>query len=90
MSDMGDAFAGLRELSQIKRKSNRENSRKLLTDAGVSFTVHNDGAHLIVERRWDFWPGTGKWTDRRGGSEYRRGVFPLIAAIHRAKVGRTR
>ncbi len=80
---MGEAFAGLRELSQIKRESNRTNSRKLLADAGVSFTAHNDGAHLIVERRWDFWPGTGKWIDRRGG-KYRRGVFPLLAAIQRA------
>ena len=84
MSDIGEAFEGQREASQIKRASNREASRRLLDDAGVAFTVHNDGAHLVVERRWDFWPGTGKWIDRRGG-KYRRGVFPLLAAITRVK-----
>lgn len=89
MSEIGDIFAGHREGSILKRARNRETSRRLLSDAGVSFTIHNDGAHLIVERRWDFWPGTGKWIDRRGG-KYRRGVFLLLAAIHRTKAERTR
>ena len=83
MSDIGEIFAGQREASQAKRASNREASRRLLDDADVAFTVHNDGAHLVVEQRWDFWPGTGKWIDRQGG-KYRRGVFTLLRAIRRA------
>ncbi|KKN56856.1 hypothetical protein LCGC14_0567810 [marine sediment metagenome] len=83
MSDLGETFDGLREHSQKKRAANRASSRGLLEHAGVAFTVHNDGAHLVVAGRWDFWPGTGKWIDRQGG-KYRRGVFPLIKAIRSA------
>lgn len=77
-------WAGLREYfknaSQARRAGNREESPKLLTAAGVTFTTHNLGAHLIVdgpECVVDFWPGTGKWIVRKGGPTG-RGVFKLL------------
>lgn len=79
MSDMGDDFRALREHSQEKRAGNRESSAEILKRAGVDFTVHNRGAHLIVRHggiRVDFWPGTGKWSSRGGRND--RGVFKLL------------
>jgi hypothetical protein len=84
--DMADDFRALREESQRRRQSNREQSPLALTAAGLQFTVHNDGAHLVVCARWDFWPGTGKWIDRktkRGG----RGVFQLIRMVQALQGG---
>lgn len=86
MSEIGDAFAALREVSQIKRASNRENGARLLREAGIDYTSHNNHAHLVIRDRWDYWPGTGKWIDRRGG-KHRRGVAGLLAAIAKLKDG---
>jgi hypothetical protein len=77
LAAMGYLF---RARSKIKRASNREDSPKLLDEAGVTYTVHNLGAHLIVdgpECVVDFWPGTGKWIVRAGGPTG-RGVLPLL------------
>lgn len=80
--DVKSALAGM---SQDKRAGNRENSPKLLDAAGIAYTVHNGGAHLIVRHvgiTVDFWPGTGMWTPRKGSPKPRqkepRGVRPLI------------
>lgn len=74
-----------REAERKKKKAdNRDNGQRLLTENGIAFTVHNKGAHLVVVDgacTWDYWPGTGKWC-MRGTSNYRRGVFPLIQAVH--------
>lgn len=84
MSDMGDDFKALREESQIKRASNRNNASEILKKAGVSFLIKNGGAHFVVfclaesqKPQFDFWPGTGKFINRntkRSG----RGIFNLI------------
>jgi len=64
--NMGDIFRSHHARQQEKRAKNREESTRMLTEAGVHFTSHNEGAHLIVADRWDFWPGTGKFNERRG------------------------
>jgi hypothetical protein len=90
MSDdytMGEVFGSMRKASQAKREVNRENSPKILREAGIPFATLNGGSHLIVQtlkkKDVDFWPGTGKWIPR--GSKIMhptsfssRGVFPLI------------
>ena len=53
-----------------KRASNRLNLARSLVSAGVCYTSHNDGAHLVVEHNClivDFWPGTGRWKNRKSG-----------------------
>lgn len=65
---------------KIKTAKNRESSADILKRNGISFTSHNDGAHLIVKGPpgiVDFWPGTGKWKVRKSGN-VSRGVFPLM------------
>lgn len=83
--DLGTIFRLHRERQQQKRADNREFSTGMLREAGVFFTSHNDGAHLIVAERWDFWPGTGRFTERKGRAGQRkregRGVRRLLAII---------
>ena len=79
MGDMGDIFNEMRQHSQEKRASNRENPVQILTEHGIEFESKNIGAHLIVKhdgKTVDFWPGTGKWNVRDGRQG--RGVFRLL------------
>lgn len=80
MSETADMWKGVKEKSQKKRAKNRERGAELLEEHGIIFTEHNGGAHLIIEDRWDYWPGTGKWLDRRVGM-YDRGIMKLIKTV---------
>jgi hypothetical protein len=78
--DIRDLWAAHRELSKQKRASNREESARILREAGLTFTTKNEGAHLVVVRLAvvvDFWPGTGLWISRNPAKRG-RGVQPLI------------
>lgn len=33
--------------------------------SGLKFESKNNGLHLIIEGRYDFWPTTGRWMERR-------------------------
>ncbi|MEZ2297293.1 hypothetical protein [Variovorax sp. RCC_210] len=80
---MVDGFKATREESQERRAAHREHAPKLLAEAGVKHTIHNDGAHIRIGREVaDFWPGTGLWKDRKRGVEG-RGVKNLIAHLKR-------
>ena len=82
--DVGESFRDMRDHGKKKRKQNRENSAIILTEAGVEHTIHNDGAHLIVQGKnylIDFWPGTGKYIGRGGQCEG-RGVRGLMKHCH--------
>ena len=81
--DIGGLYRALRERSQEKRAGNRDQSARLLTEAGIPFESKNGGAHLIVAGRYDFWPGTGLWM-ARGDHSKRRGVRNLITRIRAA------
>lgn len=86
MGDMGDFWRdvkpALKERSQQKRASNRQNGAAQLAAAGFLFESKNDGAHLIVQAKdhvVDYWPGTGKWMTR--GSRFgvtARGIARLL------------
>jgi hypothetical protein len=54
-------------------------SLKLLRDRDIPFVVKNGGAHIIVNGRIDFWPGTGLWIER--GGPRGRGVKDLLRHI---------
>jgi hypothetical protein len=87
MSDLADDFRALRESRKKKRSHNRQQSRKLLDQWNIEYTVHNMGAHFIVEvpgtdgeQKVDFWPGTGKWIPR-GSNKHGRGVKKLLTYL---------
>jgi len=73
----------IHQTSKAKRALYRKSSPPLLRAAGLVFTSHNEGAHLVVQAtqlegvRVDFWPGTGLWKVR-GRLHQGRGVKPLI------------
>lgn len=79
-SDIGEAFAAIREMQREKKYSNRISSTSLLEKHGISFISKNNGIHLIVSDRWDFWPSTGKFIDRQTKKQG-RGVFNLIRVV---------
>lgn len=81
-NEVSEMWKAWRQHSQEKRRANRTNSPHLLTEAGIPFTVKNDGAHLIVDNRFDFWPGTGRWIKRDTGRKG-FGVHSLINAIRK-------
>lgn len=80
-------FSAMRKMSQEKRASNREASAAMLIEAGIQFESKNDGAHLIVADKYDFWPGTGLWMER-GKTQRSRGVRGLIKRIKLVDHGR--
>jgi hypothetical protein len=78
--DMSATFRALKQHSQGKRRSNLDNSTKLLRERGITFDVYNNGVHLAIrsgERTWDFWPSTGKFIERKS-KRSGRGVFNLL------------
>ena len=81
MGDMAEVFNAMRDASKDKRARNREWSTKRLADLGIPFEEKNLGAHLIVMGRIDFWPGTGKWIDRKAPSKRTRGIDSLLNYI---------
>ncbi len=72
-----------RKMKQDKRASNRDRSTEILVLAGIPFVSKNNGAHLMVAERYDFWPGTGLWMER-GKPKKHRGIRSLIERIQRA------
>jgi hypothetical protein len=83
---MGEIWNIIKSESVEKRRRNRENGPKLLTERGFDFKSRNDGAHLIVEVeavRVDYWPGTGKWISKTGIQG--RGVFRLLRFLDSVK-----
>jgi len=85
MGDMADVFNDMRAASKEKRASNREQGPLRLKEAGIAFSVHNDGAHIVISRNRpfvdvDYWPGTGAWR-ARGWTYSKRGVANLIAFL---------
>ncbi len=87
MGDMADVFNDMREASKAKRTDNRVQGAIALMEAGIHYTVHNDGAHIVIPRAKpfvyvDYWPGTGLWQARGWTSQQsRRGVRTLIAFL---------
>ena len=65
---------------------------KLLKEMGYSFESKNNGYHLIVENRFDFWPSTDKWQERVGqympitGPHKGRGLIALSQVLNQSNI----
>lgn len=78
-SEIIQQWRDLRHARQEKRAANRESSTARLVAAGIRFTSHNGGSHLIIThdgKTVNFWPGTGNWSCKSGIKG--RGIFKLI------------
>ncbi len=83
MSEMGEDFNAWKAAKREKKANNLSASTDILAKAGVNFTSHNNGVHLIVQhkdRLIDFWPSTGKW-GVRSANLWGRGVFSLLKLL---------
>lgn len=61
-----------------KRAINKSAGTSLLKEFAIPFESKNGGAHLIVDNRFDYWPSTGKFLDRKNG-RYDIGVRNLLS-----------
>ena len=77
MGDMGDFWRDANGYYQAKRRSNLDSSTGIMERSGVPFVSKNNGVHLIVADRWDYWPSTGLFIDRRTKKKG-RGVNNLL------------
>lgn len=69
MSEIGDMYKALKKEHQNAKAQSRSTYTAELLNRKIPFTSHNNGAHLIVEGPEgyiDFWPGTGRWNNRKG------------------------
>lgn len=77
-------FEAMREASKSKRRSNRENSARILREKGVEFEERNNAAHLIIIDHGkpfaDLWPGTGLWRLRSDATRG-RGIAGLLGRL---------
>jgi len=74
------AYDQLQEHGRRKRHDNLEKSTNLLKIKGYKFTSYNDGIHLVVEDRFNFWPSTGLFIEIKT-HERGRGIFKLIKLL---------
>lgn len=77
MSEMAEFWRDVKGFYQDKRRTNLQSSTEIIKKAGIPFTSKNNGIHLIVMERWDFWPSTGLFIDRQTKKKG-RGVFNLL------------
>lgn len=82
MGEMSEVWKEVKKDSADRKKKNLENGVKILMSKNIRFESFNNGYHLRVEGRVDFWPSTGKWIDRKIAKEG-RGVFQLIGHIRK-------
>ena len=85
MGDMAEIFNEWRQAKKEKKRSNMKQSTMRLQAAGIEFTVHNSGIHLVLQKgadTIDFWPSTGLWWIR-GHRNKCRGVKTLITYMKR-------
>lgn len=81
MSDDSEMWREVHADSQSKRADNQRRSTALLSARGIPFESFNEGLHLVVDHRIDFWPSTGKWIFRPPIKKQGRGVFKLLDAL---------
>jgi len=76
--DMGEMWRDHRAMKSKRRYERRIENMRMLAESGLEHSVYNDGTHVRVLNRFDFWPSSGKWYDSETG---RRGhhISSLIA-----------
>jgi hypothetical protein len=84
MSDIGETFAAMREVSQEKKRNNLVSSIQILKSNGIDFTQLSDHHFRIGD--YDFWPSTGKFRNRIT-SKAGRGVFKLVKILNLSRDG---
>lgn len=80
---MGDLRHAYKEYNEAKRELRDEFLRRdslVLADTGLPIIRMNDGYHLRIADRVDFWPTTGTWREFRGGA-HGRGIASMLKCL---------
>lgn len=75
-----ELYKFLRDHARCEKRDRLKANTAELERRKIPFAAKNDGVHLIIADRWDFWPSTGKWFDR---TRMKRGhdLQPLLSSI---------
>lgn len=67
-SEDSKMWKAYKAMKSSERKARRDAAPDMLRKAGISFSLHNEGAHIVLYTKdgsaIDFWPGTTKWATR--------------------------
>ena len=80
MSEQCEIYNLQKAYAQEKRAANTIYSTNLIKHLGLNYESKNFGAHIIIKNRWDFWPSTGLFIDRKSKKKG-RGVRNLIKIV---------
>ena len=80
-SEMGEIYYAMRKAKQERKQANKANGTEKIKRSGYSFVTHNDGLHIVIENRVDYWPSTGKFIDRQTKRKG-RGILPLLKYLY--------
>lgn len=64
MSETVDFYRAMKEDGRRAKYDHLVANTAELERRKIPFASKNDGLHLIIADRWDFWPSTGKWFDK--------------------------
>lgn len=87
MNEETELWAAYKAQQKLERAERRASAEQQLKDRGINYTVHNGGAHIVIEEGgaiFDYWPGNTRWRMRPQKSDF--GVGKLFAAIAQRRV----
>lgn len=87
MNEETELWAAYKEQQKLERAERRALAEQQLKDRGINYTVHNGGAHIVIEEGgaiFDYWPGNTRWRMRPQKSDF--GVGKLFQAIAQRRV----
>lgn len=80
MSEQAEYYRILKSMEQEAKKARMADGMTSLRLSGLPFEVLNNGYHVLVEDRFDYWPSTERWVDRQTGQWY-RGADPIQSML---------
>jgi hypothetical protein len=87
MNEETELWAAYKEQQKQERAKRRASAEQHLKERGINYTVHNDGAHIVIEEGgaiFDYWPGNARWRMRPYRSDF--GEQQLFAAISQRRL----
>lgn len=82
MNEIATLFTEMRRKTRDARTATRDFAANELRKHGIEFKSMHLGSLLIIEHNQkvvDYWPGTGRWSNRAGGKGF--GIRNLISHL---------
>ncbi len=82
MGGLSEVYHEMNQQRKLRRYNRTVIAPSILTENNIIFTVHNGGAHIVIGKKIDFWPGTTRWYVRET-KHTRFGIGKLIKFINK-------